>query len=117
MTIEQVPANTIADLKTLLKTTQVPDKIMAMGPELIQYLTHIKASQLSDTDHLGFDLGSAGILTLIEQVVNTAFFDHFHMFDDAAPIEPKLTRKILVLYHLKPIDDQHFLLHLKQLDY
>ncbi|WP_302682282.1 hypothetical protein [Latilactobacillus curvatus] len=44
MTIEQVPANTIADLKALLKTTQVPDKIMAMGPELIQYLTHIKAS-------------------------------------------------------------------------
>ncbi|WP_256501483.1 hypothetical protein [Latilactobacillus curvatus] len=27
MAIEQVPANTIADLKTLLKTTQVPMKL------------------------------------------------------------------------------------------
>lgn len=116
MTIEQIPANTLADLAALLNKREVPDEIMATGPELIQYGQHLKASQLSDDAHLGSDLGGAGLLTLIEQA-NTAFFDHFHFFDDAAPIDAKLTRKVVTLYHLKPIDDQHFLFRLKQLDY
>lgn len=116
MTIEQIPANTLADLAALLNRREVPDEIMATGPELIQYGQHLKASQLSDEAHLGSDLGGAGLLTLIEQA-NTAFFDHFHLFGDAAPIDTKLTRKVVTLYRLKPIDDQHFLFRLKQLDY
>lgn len=41
MTIEQIPANTLADLAALLNRREVPDEIMATGPELIQYGQHL----------------------------------------------------------------------------
>ncbi|WML44642.1 hypothetical protein [Neobacillus sp. PS3-40] len=75
-------------------------------------LEELAKSQLSESETLGFELGSAGTLTILAEVIYQ-LLNLFSSKDEEQRIIESQIRK----YKYKKINDNEFLLYLRQLDY
>ncbi|WP_430602780.1 hypothetical protein IGJ02_000084 [Enterococcus sp. DIV0724b] len=110
MGFEQVTVRTKDELVTALN--KKTDEIIVEG-DFSQTIAEIKKGQLSDTDTLGFAVGSGGIGILVEYGVGKLL----DVFDPTTKEDKKIHKQIERLYTIKSLTKDSFLLHLKQLDY
>lgn len=110
MAIEQVIVRTKTELAT--EVDKKTDEIIVEG-DFSQNIAEIKKAQLSDTDTLGFAVGSGGTGILIEYGINKLM----GVFDPMTKEDKKVRKQIERLYTIKRLTKESFLLHLKQLDY
>lgn len=86
--------------------------IVVVGP-LIGKMRQLERRQLTDRDRLGFDVGSRGVLTVVEFVLNRIF----HSFEGKDAEETEINERILNLYTIDISDAERVVLTLKQLGY
>ena len=87
------------------------DKIIIQGA----YFKEVKKlmnTQLSDTELLGVELGSAGVLSILIYAIESVM----GLFSNSEKIQKEIERK-LQLYKIIEISDDSIILGLKQLDY
>lgn len=75
-------------------------------------LEKLAASQLSETETLGFELGSAGTATILAEAIYQ-LANYFSSKDD----EQKKIESQIRKYKFKKMNDNEILLYLRQLDY
>ena len=105
--METVTVATKSDLLTNLN--KQTDEIIISGA-LAQEIYHLKKQQLTETEEMGFLVGSQGagsFLTEKLSYINSAL----------SPEEQKIEHAILRLYVIKKLTPETTLLRLKQLDY
>lgn len=75
-------------------------------------MEQLAKTQLSETETLGFELGSAGVMNILAE----GFYQLANLFDhkehDLKRIESQLRR-----YKIKKINENEYLLYLRQIDY
>ncbi|WP_207941454.1 hypothetical protein DOK78_001068 [Enterococcus sp. DIV2402] len=81
--------------------------------ELAQLARELSNQQLTSTERLGTDLGSGGMSSLTEHILNRVF----HSYQGATKEETQLNERIHVLYNIQTLDNETVMLRLKQLDY
>jgi hypothetical protein len=87
------------------------DQIIIQGA----YFKEVKKlmnTQLSDTELLGVELGSAGVLSILIYAIESVM----GLFSNSEKIQKEIERK-LQLYKIIKISDDSIILGLKQLDY
>ena len=87
------------------------DKIIIKGAYCKEIYKLMK-SQLSENETMGFELGSAGIATLLAYAINTAR----DLFSNTDKITKEIERKV-VSYKLESASEEEVIIKLKQLDY
>ena len=105
--METVTVATKSDLLTNLN--KQTDEIIISGA-LAQEIYHLKKQQLTETEEMGFLVGSQGagsFLTYLIEKLNS----------ELSPEEQKIEHAILRLYVIKKLTPETTLLRLKQLDY
>ncbi|MGY3777504.1 helix-turn-helix domain-containing protein [Isobaculum melis] len=80
--------------------------------EFCQTVRHFAKSQLSETESLGFDLGGAGVMSILSTAV-LAIFDKF----SEGTAEEKEIEKNMRRYKIKENNKDRIVLSLLQLDY
>ena len=89
------------------------DYVMIKG-DLVQQINTMMRGQLSETEMMGFELGSAGTVTVIASVID-AIRELFS--DEKREKIDKDIEKKLKIYKVKQKSNNFILLSLKQLDY
>ncbi|MGM0218977.1 hypothetical protein [Enterococcus sp. AZ126] len=110
MEIEKIIVTNKAELAVALD--KKTDEIIVEGnfnPDIAE----IKKGQLSDTDMLGFSVGSNGTGMLVEYGISKLMA----IFEPATKEDQKMRKQIERLYTIKQLTKESFLLRLKQLDY
>lgn len=105
-------ASNASDLLTHLKSKE--DYIVIKGDYYKEVYNLIK-SNLSESEILGFELGSGGTITILADLINT--FRDFIKHESDIDKTTKLIEKKLRLYKIASITDGEIVLKLKQLDY
>lgn len=75
-------------------------------------LEELEKSQLSETETLGFELGSAGTMTILAE----AIYQILNVFSNKDEEQKKIESQIRK-YKIKKMNENEFLLYLRQLDY
>ncbi|WP_342429602.1 hypothetical protein [Neobacillus sp. FSL H8-0543] len=75
-------------------------------------LESLAKSQLSDTETLGLELGSAGLVTILADAIFRLINSILIKDDDQKKIENQIRK-----YKFKKLNDNEYLLYLRQLDY
>lgn len=97
------------DLLLALKNKE--EYILIKG-EYKKEMEEIAKSQLSDTETLGFELGSAGLVTVFADVIlNLA-----NLFSSKDDVKKKIESQVRK-YKFKKLNENELLLYLRQLDY
>lgn len=89
------------------------DYIIIKG-DLVQQIYTIMKGQLSETETMGFELGSAGTATIMASLIN-AVIEHFSG-EKKEKIDKDIEKK-LKIYKVKQANNNSILLSLKQLNY
>ena len=95
----------------LIGLTQKYDTIIIKGAYYNEIYKLMKC-QLSDNELMGFELGSAGLATILAYAITSAR----DLFSNTDKIDINIEKKIKY-YKLKEISDNKLILSLKQLDY
>lgn len=87
------------------------DKIIIKGAYCKEIYKLMK-SQLSETETMGFELGSAGVATVLAYAINAAR----DLFSNTDKVTKEIERKI-ISYKLESASEEEVTIRLKQLDY
>ncbi|MCM3766978.1 hypothetical protein [Neobacillus niacini] len=79
--------------------------------DYVDDLKKIAETQLSETETLGFELGSAGMITIAE-----AIYQLTNLFSNKDDVEKKIESQMRK-YKMKKINENEYLLYLRQIDY
>lgn len=97
----------------LLEALQHKVSEITVKGELVEKMRILKKAQLSDTERMGSDLGSSGVLSVAEYGLNKIFGS----FKGETKEETKINEKISNLYSITISTPDTAELRLKQLDY
>lgn len=87
------------------------DKIIIKGAYCKEIYKLMK-SQLSETESMGFELGSGGVATVLAYAINAAR----DLFSNSDKVSKEIERKI-ISYKLESASEEQVIIRLKQLDY
>lgn len=87
------------------------DKIIIKGA-YCKEIYNLMKGQLSETESMGFELGSAGVATVLAYAINAAR----DLFSNTDKVSREIERKI-VSYKLESVSEENVIIRLKQLDY
>lgn len=87
------------------------DKIIIKGAYCKEIYKLMK-SQLSETESMGFELGSGGVATILAYAINAAR----DLFSNSDKVSKEIERKI-ISYKLESASEEQVIIRLKQLDY
>ncbi|MFU7517120.1 helix-turn-helix domain-containing protein [Clostridium sp. HCS.1] len=87
------------------------DKIIIKGAYCKEIYKLMK-SQLSETESMGFELGSGGVATVLAYAINVAR----DLFSNSDKVSKEIERKI-ISYKLESASEEQVIIRLKQLDY
>lgn len=87
------------------------DKIIIKGAYCKEIYKLMK-SQLSETETMGFELGSAGVATVLAYAINAAR----DLFSNTDKVTKEIERKV-ISYKLESASEEEVTIRLKQLDY
>lgn len=87
------------------------DKIIIKGAYCKEIYKLMK-SQLSETESMGFELGSGGVATVLAYAINAAR----DLFSNSDKVTKEIERKI-ISYKLESASEEQVIIRLKQLDY
>ncbi|EGO2521894.1 hypothetical protein E5940_001000 [Enterococcus faecalis] len=107
---ETVTVATKSDLLTNLN--KQTDEIIISGA-LAQEIYHLKKQQLTETEEMGFLVGSQGAGSFLTYLIEKLSYIN----SELSPEEQKIEHAILRLYVIKKLTPETTLLRLKQLDY
>lgn len=99
----------------LLNHLRAKEDYIAIKGEYSKEVYKLIKTHLSETEMMGFELGSGGTLTILADIINT-----FRDFIKNEPDIDKTTKSIekkLRLYKIQSISSEEIVLKLKQLDY
>jgi IS30 family transposase len=102
----------VFNAEDLLLAFKNKESYILIKGEYKKELEKLAKSQLSDTERLGFELGSAGALTILAEAIYQ-LVNYFSKKDD----EQKKIESQIRSYKFKKINENEFLLYLRQLDY
>lgn len=105
-------AHSANELLNYLKAKE--DYIVIKGDYSKEVYELIK-THLSETEMMGFELGSGGTLTILADIINT--FRDFIKNDPDVDKTTKAIEKKLRLYKVQAVSHEEIVLKLKQLDY
>lgn len=108
--METVTVATKSDLLTNLN--KQTDEIIISGA-LAQEIYHLKKQQLTETEEMGFLVGSQGAGSFLTYLIEKLSYIN----SELSPEEQKIEHAILRLYVIKKLTPETTLLRLKQLDY
>lgn len=109
--METVTVATKSDLLTNLN--KQTDEIIISGGALAQEIYHLKKQQLTETEEMGFLVGSQGAGSFLTYLIEKLSYIN----SELSPEEQKIEHAILRLYVIKKLTPETTLLRLKQLDY
>lgn len=112
MGISIFEAYSASDLLTHLKSKE--DYIVIKG-SYYKEVHNLMKCNLSESEMMGFELGSGGMISILADLINT--FKDFIKHEPNIDQTTKLIEKKLKLYKIASITDDEIVLKLKQLDY
>lgn len=108
-----ITGQNVRDENDLLVALRRKDSTITVIGPLVGKMQQLKQRQLTDRDRLGFDVGSRGVLTVVEFVLNRIF----RSFKGKDAKETEINERILNLYTIDTSDAERAVLTLKQSRY
>ncbi|TDL83427.1 hypothetical protein E2R53_04330 [Peribacillus frigoritolerans] len=102
----------VFNAEDLLLAFKNKEQYILIKGEYKKEIEEFAKSQLSDTETLGLELGSAGLVTVLAEVI-IQLVDLFNSKDD----DKKKIESQILKYKLKKLNENAILLYLRQLEY
>ncbi|WP_071397004.1 hypothetical protein [Bacillus tuaregi] len=102
----------VFNAEDLLLALKNKEEYILIKGEYKKEMVEIAKSQLTDTETLGIELGSAGILAVMAELILKVVDIFSNKDDDLKKIESQVRK-----YKFKKVNENEILLYLKQLDY
>lgn len=108
----EAPLFEVFNAEDLLLAFKNKESYILIKGEYKKELESLAKSQLSETETLGLELGSGGLVTILAEVIYQLINSITNKDDDQKKIENQIRK-----YKYKKINENEFLLYLRQLDY